>query len=30
MDAQGRLLIPQLLREAAKLNGDVAVLGIET
>ncbi len=27
MDAQGRLLLPQLLRESAKLNGDVAVLG---
>ena len=26
-DAQGRLLIPQTLREAAKLNGDVAVMG---
>ncbi len=30
MDAQGRLLIPQLLREEAKLNGDVAVLGQQT
>jgi len=27
MDGQGRLLIPQLLREKAKLVGDVAVLG---
>jgi len=27
MDAQGRLLFPQLLREKAQLNGDVAVLG---
>ena len=27
MDAQGRLLIPQLLREKATLKGDVAVLG---
>ncbi len=27
MDSQGRLLIPQLLRERAKLIGDVAVLG---
>jgi MraZ protein len=30
MDAQGRLLIPQLLREAAALAGDVAVLGLQT
>jgi MraZ protein len=30
MDAQGRLLIPQLLREAATLAGDVAVLGMQT
>lgn len=30
MDAQGRLLIPQLLREAATLGGDVAVLGMQT
>jgi MraZ protein len=30
MDAQGRLLLPQLLREAAKLAGDVAVLGMQT
>lgn len=27
MDAQGRVLIPQVLREAGKLVGDVAVLG---
>ena len=27
MDAQGRLLLPQLLRDAAELKGDVAVLG---
>jgi MraZ protein len=27
MDAQGRLLLPQLLRDAADLKGDVAVLG---
>jgi MraZ protein len=27
MDAQGRLLMPQLLREKAALKGDVAVLG---
>jgi MraZ protein len=26
-DAQGRLLLPQTLREAAKLTGDVAVMG---
>lgn len=30
MDAQGRLLIPQLLREAATLSGDVAVLGLQS
>jgi MraZ protein len=30
MDGQGRLLIPQLLREAASLAGDVAVLGLQT
>jgi MraZ protein len=30
MDAQGRLLIPQLLREDATLAGDVAVLGMQT
>lgn len=27
MDAQGRLLLPQLLRESAQLKGDVAVMG---
>jgi len=27
MDAQGRLLLPQLLRESAGLKGDVAVMG---
>ncbi len=27
MDGQGRLLLPQLLRESAKLSGDVAVMG---
>ncbi len=27
MDGQGRLLIPQTLREAAKIRGEVAVLG---
>jgi len=27
MDGQGRLLIPQILREKAQLRGDVAVLG---
>ena len=27
MDGQGRLLIPQLLRESAQIKGDVAVLG---
>ena len=30
MDGQGRLLIPQLLREGAELVGDVAVLGQQT
>jgi len=30
MDAQGRLLIPQLLREKASLTGDAAVLGMQT
>jgi MraZ protein len=30
MDAQGRLLLPQLLREKAELSGDVAVLGKAT
>lgn len=27
MDAQGRLLLPQILREAAELTGDVAIYG---
>ena len=27
MDGQGRLLIPQILREAAQIRGEVAVLG---
>jgi MraZ protein len=27
MDAQGRLLLPQLLRESAQLKGEVAVMG---
>jgi MraZ protein len=27
MDKEGRILLPQLLREKAKLNADVAVLG---
>jgi len=27
MDGQGRLLLPQLLREAAQIKGEVAVLG---
>ena len=30
MDGQGRLLIPQLLREAARLKGEVAVSGYQT
>jgi len=30
MDAQGRVLIPQLLRELAKVTGDVVVLGKQT
>jgi MraZ protein len=29
MDAQGRLLLPQILREKANLTGDVVVFGIE-
>ncbi|MGC2400274.1 MAG: division/cell wall cluster transcriptional repressor MraZ [Acidobacteriaceae bacterium] len=29
MDAQGRLLLPQILREAAKLDGDSAVFGMQ-
>ena len=30
MDAQGRLLLPQLLRETAKATGEVNVLGVQT
>jgi MraZ protein len=30
MDGQGRLLIPQLVREAARLKGEVAVSGYQT
>jgi MraZ protein len=30
MDAQGRVLLPQILRETAKLNGDVVVFGVQT
>ena len=30
MDAQGRLLIPQLLRETAKVTGEVVVFGVQT
>jgi MraZ protein len=30
MDAQGRLLLPQQLREKASLTGDAAVLGMQT
>jgi MraZ protein len=30
MDAQGRLLLPQLLRETAKVNGEVVVFGSQT
>ena len=30
MDGQGRLLIPQLLRETAKVMGEVVVLGTQT
>ena len=29
MDGQGRLLLPQLLREAAQIKGEVAVVGYE-
>jgi MraZ protein len=29
MDGQGRLLLPQLLRDAAQLKGDVAVVGYQ-
>jgi len=30
MDAQGRILLPQILRESAKVVGDVVVLGSQT
>jgi MraZ protein len=30
MDAQGRVLIPQILRESAKVAGDVVVFGMQT
>lgn len=30
MDAQGRLLLPQILRESAKVMGDVVVFGMQT
>jgi MraZ protein len=30
MDAQGRVLLPQILRENAKLAGDVVVFGVQT
>ncbi len=30
MDGQGRLLLPQILRDAAQLKGDVAVVGFQT
>ena len=30
MDGQGRLLLPQLLRDAAQLKGDVAVVGFQS
>ncbi len=30
MDGQGRLLIPQLLRESARIKGEVAVSGYQT
>jgi MraZ protein len=30
MDTQGRVLIPQILRETAKVVGDVVVLGMQT
>jgi len=29
MDAQGRLLLPQVIRQSAKLSGDVNVLGMQ-
>ena len=30
IDAQGRVLLPQILRETAKLSGDVVVFGVQT
>ena len=30
LDAQGRVLLPQILRETAKLGGDVVVFGVQT
>ena len=30
MDGQGRLLLPQLLRDSAQLKGDVAVVGFQS
>ncbi|HET6218164.1 MAG TPA: division/cell wall cluster transcriptional repressor MraZ [Acidobacteriaceae bacterium] len=30
IDAQGRVLLPQILRETAKLAGDVVVFGVQT
>ena len=30
MDAQGRLLLPQILRDEAKVTGDVVVLGMQS
>ena len=30
MDAQGRVLLPQILRETAKLGGEVVVFGVQT
>jgi MraZ protein len=30
MDGQGRLLMPQLLRESARIKGEVAVIGYQT
>ena len=30
MDAQGRVLLPQILRETAKLSGEVVVFGVQT